>query len=620
MTGRLRRSTARTPAKKPTPTRTKTSGKISPRDTAHTAKKATVQSDSMPKTSTGGFGTRVLTDAQRLTCETRAANGNLVSAGWARVQLRTDDNRRLAAGRRAADPNTAVKKGGKKRAAVRVTATGVPGPGGGISRSVAAPPEYRATTAQVAGLWPWCVGAGAPVIGTPLGRHLDTGEVVCFDPINWFRRGGFITAPSLFVLGLNGFGKSSLVRRIVLGGIAQGVTPLVLADVKPDYRETIAMCGGQVIDLGYGHGTINPLDAGVMGVAIDRLEEGGFALEAQNLRAELRARQTNLIGGLVELVRGEKLHDFEDTLISTGLKLLLTPETEGGQGFTAAAPPLLEDLAAVIATGSPDLWLDAAARTDEHYQDAIIPLRRSLRALTEGPFGSVFNGHTTTPIDMDSVGVCIDVSHIPKGDKRLKAAAMLTCWSAGFASIEALNLLAEVGLEPQRYFQVVMDELWQVLGLGDFMITRVDELTRLQRSLATSLIMISHSIRDLQALGAAADRAVGFLERARAKILGALPADELAALDGVVKLTAAETAMVTSWSAPQALTGEPVRPGAAAPLASGVGKFLLKVSEDRRPGIPFLMELTQVEIESGIHETSQRFSTFGAAEAEEKVV
>lgn len=559
----------------------------------------------------GGLGTRLLSDADRTRLENLADNGNPIQALWAGFRVKTDDNRRRVVGDPATPANARKAKKARGKAAGRVTDRGLEGPGGGVSRSVGTLPEFRATTAQVAGLWPWCVGAGAPVIGTPLGRHLDTGEPVCFDPMNWFTRANFITAPSLFVLGLNGFGKSSLVRRIVLGGIAQGITPLILADVKPDYRSTIEMVGGQVIDLGYGHGKINPLDPGVMGSALRRLHDAGLDLEATNLAAEIRARQTNLVAGLVELVRGERIHDFEDTLISTALALLTTPEADGGRGFDTSTPPILEDFAQVIAEGGPELMLDAAASTAEQYEAAIIPLRRSMRALTQGPFGQIFNGHTTTPIDMDSVGVCIDVSHIPKGDKKLKAAAMLTCWSSGFGAIEALNLLAELGLEPQRYFQVVMDELWQVLGLGEFMIARVDELTRLQRSLATSLIMISHSIRDLQALGAAADRAVGFLERARAKILCALPADELEALDGVVKLTATERAMVTSWSAPQALTGEPIRPGAVAPLASGVGKCLLKVAEDRSPGIPFQMELTEVEIEAGIHETSAKFSTFG---------
>lgn len=302
------------------------------------AKKTTAQSD----TAKGGFGTRLMTEQQRTRCEYKALEGHLLGSAWARFQLKTDDNRRLAATRRGLDgaakgSGTKTGKGTKRAAPVKITPTGVEGPAGGKERCVAAPPEYRATTAQVAGLWPWAVGAGAPVIGTPLGRHLQTGESVCFDPMNWFTRGNFITAPSLFVLGLNGFGKSSLVRRIVLGGIAQGITPLVLADVKPDYRDTIEMCGGQVIDLGYGHGCINPLDAGLMGVAVQRLEAAGYFEHAQGLRAELRARQTNLIGGLIELVRGERIHDFEDTLISTGLQLLFTPEFEGGHGFTVTS-------------------------------------------------------------------------------------------------------------------------------------------------------------------------------------------------------------------------------------------------------------------------------------------
>ncbi|SLI15007.1 Uncharacterised protein [Mycobacteroides abscessus subsp. abscessus] len=124
--------------------------------------------------------------------------------------------------------------------------------------------------------------------------------------------------------------------------------------------------------------------------------------------------------------------------------------------------------------------------------------------------------------------------------------------------------------------------------------------------------MISHTIKDLQALGteAAIAKALGFLERARAKIFGALPAEEVKRLDSTVPFTAAEEEMVTSWSAPQALTGEALKPGQVRPSPPGTGKFLLKIGEDRRPGIPFQMEFTQSEKESGIHETNQRFSEF----------
>ncbi|WP_433709985.1 hypothetical protein ACQP2U_26690 [Nocardia sp. CA-084685] len=544
----------------------------------------------------------LLDDATRAKLEQISREGTGLRAAFATFRIRTDDIRRRNYAARAEQ----VFEDGFDRSTAQLTDRGYMGPGGGRMNVVGRPVEYRATTAQVAGLWPWSVGAGAPLIGTPLGSHLHTGAPVCFDPMNWFLRGSFITAPSLFVLGLNGFGKSSLVRRIVLGGIAQGITPLILADVKPDYRKLVELVGGQVIDLGYGHGKLNPLAAGVLGSVVPMLDEFP-ALQLQVLQ-DLRARQVTLIAGLVELVRGARVRDYEETLIATALRILYRP----GSGYTPDQPPIMENLLEVIVAGGDELQLDAGADDPNEYQVAIKGLRRSLRALTQGPFGAIFNGQTTVPIDTSAVAVCIDVSHIPTGDKKLKAAVMLACWADGFASVEAAHVLADAKLGPQRYFQVVMDELWQVLGLGDFMVDRVDELTRLQRTIATALIMISHTIKDLQALGseAAIAKALGFLERARAKIFGALPGEEIKRLDSVVPFTSAEEEMVTGWSAPQALTGEALKPGQLRPSPPGTGKFLLKIGEDRRPGIPFHMEFTLSEKESGIHETNQRFSEF----------
>ncbi|MEV5832280.1 hypothetical protein [Nocardia sp. NPDC052112] len=547
-------------------------------------------------------GPPLLDDATRAKLEQISREGTGLRAAFATFRVRTDDIRRRNYAARAEQ----VFEDGFDRSTAQLTDRGYLGPGGGRMNVVGRPVEYRATTAQVAGLWPWSVGAGAPLIGTPLGSHLHTGAPVCFDPMNWFLRGSFITAPSLFVLGLNGFGKSSLVRRIVLGGIAQGITPLILADVKPDYRKLVELVGGQVIDLGYGHGKLNPLAAGVLGSVVPMLDDFP-ALQLQVLQ-DLRARQVTLIAGLVELVRGARVRDYEETLISTALRILYRP----GSGYTPDQPPIMENLLEVIVAGGDELQLDAGADDPNEYQVAIKGLRRSLRALTQGPFGAIFNGQTSVPIDTSAVAVCIDVSHIPTGDKKLKAAVMLACWADGFASVEAAHVLADAKLGQQRYFQVVMDELWQVLGLGDFMVDRVDELTRLQRTIATALIMISHTIKDLQALGseAAIAKALGFLERARAKIFGALPGEEIKRLDSVVPFTSAEEEMVTGWSAPQALTGEALKPGQLRPSPPGTGKFLLKIGEDRRPGIPFHMEFTLSEKESGIHETNQRFSEF----------
>ena len=45
------------------------------------------------------------------------------------------------------------------------------------------PFEYRGTTVQVCGLWPYVVGAGTPMVGVPLGLNLINGSTVCGDPI-----------------------------------------------------------------------------------------------------------------------------------------------------------------------------------------------------------------------------------------------------------------------------------------------------------------------------------------------------------------------------------------------------------------------------------------------------
>lgn len=543
---------------------------------------------------------RLLDDTRRNTYIARAARPG-VAGTWARFKLHVDGNRRRNQRATTRDKATAEVLNTPRRTAVRDTARGLRGRGGGRVNTVGRVPEYRATTAQAAGLWPWAVGAGAPVVGTPIGPHLTTGRAVCMDLLNWFTN-GFLTAPVGFVLGLNGYGKSTFVRRQVLGSVAQGVTNLILADVKPDYRALVEQLGGQVIDLGYGYGRVNPLAGGVLGSIIPLLEG-----ELQTrMRQELRGRQVETVSGLIELVRGRAVEDYEQTIVASCLRLLYEE-----RGFTAQEPPLLENMLDLVVDGHPDLVADAGEDDLEGYRVAVKNLRRSLRALLRGRFGEIFNGHTTTEIDLHAPAVCIDVSHIPQGDRKLKAAVMLVCWSDGFAAIDAAHALADAGLGPQRYFQAIMDEMWDVLGLGTFMIDRVNALTRLNRVIATALWMILHSLADLEAVASAADvaKAMGFFERARMKVIGPVPEKELDRLDKLAPFTAAERAMITRWSDPPPLIGEARRDGEPARIPAGMGKFVLKWGGSNHPGIPVQLQLTRAEIDAAVHDTNQRWTS-----------
>lgn len=458
-----------------------------------------------------------------------------------------------------------------------------------------APTEWRGTTVQVCGLWPFSAGSGSPMVGVPLGRHLDTGATVCCDPISWFRFARLIANPSMIVLGRPGLGKSTLVRRITLGLVAQGVTPLVLGDLRPDYSDLVAAVGGQVIRVSRGRGGLNPLDPGALSQVVTRLS--GAA--AEQLRAEMLGRQLTITAALVELVRRAPLQDHEEAALAAAISVL---QDRGPAG----RPPVLPDLLEVIAAG-PDrvraVLLDRGERSV--YARLTDRLQRSLLALMSGAFGAVFAGQTGTLLSLDAPAVCLDISGVTDTDERLQAAALLACWNEGFSAVLAAQALTDAGLAPQRIFCVVLDELWRALRAGRGMVDRVDGMTRLNRAWGTGQVMITHTGKDFDSLPQEEDRAKarGFVERAGLVALGGLTAAEMGSLSEVVSLSRAERRRVTDWASPPAwdsTTGSEAEP-------PGLGRFLVKVGG--RPGIPVRVQLTAAE--RGINDTNQLWTMGG---------
>lgn len=517
------------------------------------------------------------------------------------------------------------------------------GPGAGEAVIVSAAPEYRGTTLQVCGLWPFGVGTGIPMIGVPLGRHLFNQAPVLCDPISWFQRGNIISNPSVFVLGKPGLGKSTVVRRMATGLAGYGSMPLVLGDLKPDYVDLIQELNGQVITLGRGRGYLNVLDPGEAREAAQLLRDaadsernaireeeaeleylrhmntptlqneaialreriaqlvGSLPVHSDNAKRNERlavevlqdahGRRQTMVSALLTIMRGASPTDREETIVDRALKLL----DEQHDGI-----PVLKDLLEVIQAAPPELRTVALDRGDLHrYQEITEDLEASLIGLVSGGrLGELFSQQTTTRMKRDRP-VVYDVSSIDDSETDLQAAVLLACWSAGFGTVNVATALADAGLEPRRHYFVIMDELWRALRAGRGMVDRVDALTRLNRQRGVGMAMISHTMSDLMSLASEEDRmkAKGFVERSGIVICGGLPASEMPLLNSAIAMSRAEQEMLQGWQDPPAwdpATGQEADP-------PGRGKFLVKVGG--RPGIPLTVQLTEAELH--IHDTNK---------------
>ncbi|WP_047263760.1 ATP/GTP-binding family protein [Corynebacterium mustelae] len=503
----------------------------------------------------------------------------------------------------------------------------VAGPGGfsgrwsGNAAVISGPQEWQTTTNLGAGFNPNVVGAPAPAIGTPIGVHVTTGAEVACDALGWFRE-GIISNPSLFLLSLPGLGKSTLVRKMLMGGVAQGHIPIIAGDIKGEYVGFVNQVGGQVIRVGHGVGHINPLDVGALGRVIPQLEQrvvelvssgaGDQAVELEGIirraKEQVHGRQVTMVATLVGLGRGDQVRDWETMLVSVALREIYEREAIDWEH-----PPVLSDLIGHLERGSDELFSKGRVRTKDEWSLRVDDLLLSLNSLLDGPTGQIFAGESTTPIRLDSTAVCIDVSSIDRGDSAMKAAVMMACWSAAFGAIEAAHMLTDAGLAPQRYFSATLDELWQVLSAAPGMVSHVDALTRLNRTDATVLHMITHTFKDLEALPTEEDRktAMGFIERAGMVICGGLPNSELEILSNRLEFSPAEAQMVTSWSKGAPPKRARTRGARATPV--GRGRFMIKPSKDGSPGIPVQTILTPTEIEYRLHDTNVRFDDFFSA-------
>lgn len=468
---------------------------------------------------------------------------------------------------------------------------GWPGRGGGAAHHIEAAPEWRGTTVQACGLWPFAAGTGTPMVGVPLGHHLFSNETVCADPVSWFSLAGLLANPSCMLLGLPGLGKSTVGRRMALGLAGFGVMPVAVGDLKGEYRPLTEALGGRVVSLGRGEGTLNVLDPGSGARAAGRL----VGEAKRKLLADIHGRRLTALAALIALNRRSPVSDHEETILSGALRVL-------DQKF-APGEATVHELIGVLEHGPEALRDVTLWRGEERrYRDAVDPLERSVVALTEGALGESFAGRTTVALELDRP-LCVDISGIGEADHKLAAAALLACWSEGFAAISAAQALSNAGLEPQRNYFIIVDELWRVIRAGGQWDGRPHRRPDPARPPPGDRDVADHPHPKGPVVGPRPTdvmKAKGFVERVGMKVVGGLPETEIEDLAKVIGFSHRERTMVTEWSSPPSLDPDTAQDSAPA----GRGKFLIKVGG--RAGIPIRVSLTESEL--ALNDTNARWA------------
>ena len=464
------------------------------------------------------------------------------------------------------------------------------------------PPTFRGTSVQVCGFWPFAGGSSRPAIGIPVGQDIQTGSSVCCDPFSWFNA-GFISSPSMLILGLQGLGKSSFACRQILGLADHGISSMI-TDLKGEYTGLTHALGGQVMAYGAGY-RLNLLDLGAMGDAARRI--GGAS--GEQLRHLALARAVEAVITQLQIVRREPVSDWEQSLISSAVGHLMRASQDD------RVKPTLGDLARLLHNPTEAMMAAVLADDPANYSELTKRLRRSLAAVLEGPLGSMYDGQSTERLRTDVPVVSIDISRVARQSENVLASAMLASWSETFGAIEAANALADAGLEPQRHYMTVLDEMWRAMRLeGAGLVDKADSITRLNRADGTGHMFITHSLRDMQSMTSEADnkKARGFAERSSIVVTAGLAKEDLRALSDVKRMSEIEINTVAGWSTPPGWRTRQVRSadGRMRPAPPpGAGKVLIKLGD--RAGIQTQVRLTQAELE--LHDTNERWSSEAVA-------
>lgn len=376
-------------------------------------------------------------------------------------------------------------------------------------------PAHRATTANLAGLYPFLAGSGLGCDAVYIGAE-ESGGAFSFDP--WLLYPHVLTNPNMLVAGQIGRAKSSFVKTLLWREYCFGRRAAVL-DPKGEYGPLAAALGVEPVRLQPGSGVrLNPLDPG----------PGADDLHPD----EVTRRRLNLLQSIATAALGRDLAPIE----KAACQLALASVRDACPTLPAVAKALLdptEHAAAQIRTTAAEL-----ARASH---DVALELRR----LCEGDLAGMFDGPSTVEVDWDGPLVVIDLSAMLNSESLAILMACATAW------IQAAVARPDAGF---RY--LVLDEAWRLLShLGTARWLRSS--LKLARQYGVANILVLHRLSDLVSAGDAGSEqralAEGLLSDTETRVIYAQPDGEITPAAELLGLSDEERSRIPNLPRAQSL-------------------------------------------------------------------
>ena len=386
---------------------------------------------------------------------------------------------------------------------------------------------HKATTATLAGAYPFLAGLGLGARGIYIGDDSYSGAAFCYDAHELYAR-QIISNTNIICAGNIGWGKSTTVKAVAKRLMAFGYRVFVPGDPKDEWRGLAQWCGGQFIQLGPGLlARLNPLDGGVKPAD----------LSDADWHKTLPARRLVLLRTLVE---------------TASPKLVpLDPEAEAALSLALAAAvgrcgvPTLSDVTHELA------HLDEHACREQGFNPLRLaehaePIHASLMSLIRGELAGLFDGQSTVRFDPALPMIAIGSAALGEDD-RLQSLVM-TCSSAWVASTYGQ---AEYGKR-----LVIYDESHRILGLPS-QLRRLNSDIRLSRHYGISNIIVMHALSDVDKIGDTGTKeaalARGLVSMCDTRIILRQAPGEMARTRADLALTDVETAEIGNLAKGEAL-------------------------------------------------------------------